>query len=69
MMTVEIWEISYDEGYSISVIPDTFAEDQKRRMLDEGEHKLLHTIVGKDWNDCMTKYHELMGWEPYVPFD
>jgi hypothetical protein len=24
-------------------------------------------IEGEDWVDCMQKYHEHMGWAPYVP--
>lgn len=24
-------------------------------------------IEGTDWNDCMRKYYEHMGWEPYKP--
>lgn len=29
---------------------------------------LLRTIVGIDYDDIMTKHHELMNWEPYKPF-
>lgn len=24
-------------------------------------------IEGESWEDCMAKYHDHMGWEPYVP--
>lgn len=24
-------------------------------------------IEGESWEDCMVKYHEHMGWTPYVP--
>lgn len=27
----------------------------------------LFEIEGNDWEDCMTKYHEHMGWETYKP--
>lgn len=30
-------------------------------------HVLLHTIEAPDWVAVMTRYHELMGWEPYKP--
>lgn len=30
---------------------------------------LLREIEGVDYNDCMRQHHELMGWEPYIPFD
>ena len=36
--------------------------------LLEDDSVLIKTIEGEDWNDCMTKYHEFMGWEPYKPF-
>lgn len=36
--------------------------------LLEKDAVLLRTIEGKDWNDCMRKHHELMGWEPYKPW-
>ncbi len=29
---------------------------------------LVRDITGIDWNDCMIQHHELMGWEPYIPF-
>lgn len=29
---------------------------------------LERTIEGTDWDDCMKKHHEIMGWEPYKPF-
>lgn len=30
--------------------------------------KLCCTIEGETWEDVMTKYHEHMGWEPYIPY-
>lgn len=29
---------------------------------------LIREIEGDDWEDCMRQHHELMGWEPYIPF-
>lgn len=26
-------------------------------------------IEGESWEDCMRKYHEHMGWEPYRPME
>jgi hypothetical protein len=31
--------------------------------------KKLFEIEGNTWEECMTIYHERMGWEPYIPFD
>ena len=60
-MIIEVWE----DDNSISA----FESDNKfQKSLLEGNIKLLRTIEGKDWEDCMKKHHELMGWEPYKPF-
>ena len=60
-MTVEVWE---DED-GITVF--TEGDPQKDWLLGENP-KLIRTIEGEDWTDCMIKHHELMGWEPYKPF-
>ncbi len=39
----------------------------KTEMLEK-DALLIKKIEGEDWNDCMTKYHEFMHWEPYKPF-
>lgn len=39
----------------------------KTEMLEK-DALLIKKIEGADWNDCMTKYHEFMNWEPYKPF-
>jgi len=39
----------------------------KTEMLEK-DALLIKKIEGEDWNDCMTKYHEFMNWEPYKPF-
>ena len=66
--SVEVWETIEEECSSITVFPSTHTDEQKKSILGAGEHKLLRTIVGNDWNDCMTKHHKIMGWEPYIPF-
>lgn len=60
-ITVEVWE---DED-GITVF--TEGDPQKDWLLGENP-KLIRTIEGEDWTDCMIKHHELMGWEPYKPF-
>lgn len=52
----------YDDG---TAIPSDSAT--KDAALSPGA-TLLYTIKGKDWDNCMTKYHVRQGWEPYVPF-
>jgi hypothetical protein len=36
-------------------------------MLEE-DAVIIRSIEGSDWNDCMRKHHEFMGWEPYKPW-
>lgn len=42
---------------------------QQKQIIVEPNSKLINTIEGVDWNDCMTQYHVYMGWEPYKPFE
>lgn len=62
-MFVEVYESKTDN--SIAVILKG-AEPGKGGL--DSNYKLLREIEGIDWEDCMKKHHELMGWEPYVPF-
>jgi hypothetical protein len=60
-MIVEIYESKIEN--TITVICD-----ESQKCLLESDSVLIRTIEGKDWDDCMRQHHELMGWEPYVPF-
>ena len=65
-MTVEIYEsISED---SITVIEKNTKQHHIEKNTLPNDATLIRTISGKNWNDCMTKHHKLMGWEPYKPF-
>ncbi len=46
-----------------------FIQGHKVDWALEPDAKLILIISGKDWTDCMTKYHEEMGWEPYIPME
>ena len=59
-MTIEIY--TSKKWNSITAV----VEGDKEMLEDDAA--LIKKIKGADWNDCMTKYHELMGWEPYKPF-
>ena len=65
MMIIQIWYNGQDE------------ENEEYTFLSKGdsanlwmiqESELIKEISGKDWNDCMIKVHEFLGWEPYKPF-
>lgn len=58
-MIVQVWE----EIDSITVI----IKGSTYPKIEEGA-KLIREIEGKDWEECMEKHHDLMGWEPYKPF-
>lgn len=59
-MTVEVYESK--EWKSITAI----AKGERHQL--EKDAKLIRTIEGEDWNDCMRQHHEMMGWEPYKPW-
>lgn len=59
-MEIEIYESI--EGYTA-----IDKEHQQKQLIIEPNSKLIKTIEGVDWNDCMKKYHDYMGWEPYKP--
>jgi hypothetical protein len=37
------------------------------RDMDDGEPVICCEIEGEHWFDCLRKYHEHMGWEPWKP--
>ena len=59
-MIIEIYTSEKWDSITAVVEGDT-------EMLED-DAVLIRRIEGPDWNDCMTKHHELMGWEPYKPF-
>ena len=59
-MKIEIYTSEKWESITAVVEGDT-------EMLED-DAVLLKKIEGADWNDCMSKYHEFMDWEPYKPF-
>ena len=61
-MKVEIWE--NEDSISGIVSGESYNE-----LLVDKDAKLLRIIEGEDWNDCMRQHHELMGWNPYIPFE
>jgi len=60
-MIIEIWEDNIQN--EITVIE---RGNSNKNLLGVAA-TLIRTIEGEDWNDCMKKHHELMGWEPYKP--
>lgn len=56
-MKIEIWE---DDDGVTSIPAGSFHHYED---YFAGTPKLLRTIEGDDWNECLTKHHELMGWE------
>jgi hypothetical protein len=69
-MIVEVWQSKDTEGdVSFSVIPSTHTPEQRENILGDGAHIKLREIEAPTWTACMTKHHELMGWEPYKPME
>ena len=63
-ISYEVWDLGDEACAEFTMFPSSDAKRQ--RYCDAG--KFLHQIWAVDWNDAMTQYHKLMGWEPYEPF-
>ncbi len=61
-MKVEVWQ----DKVSVSVVTEN---DPNTKIWVGDDAKIIRTIEGIDWEDCMRQHHELMGWEEYKPFD
>ena len=40
----------------------------QKSIVVEHNSTLLRKIESENWEKCMIKHYELMGWEPYKPF-
>ena len=65
-MTIEVYYSPSQNSYTTGLAGFSFANSKSHL---EPDAKLILTISGKDWTDCMTKYHKEMGWEPYIPME
>ena len=41
----------------------------QRNLLIEPGAQCVGTVEADSWDEAMTKYHQFMEWEPYVPMD
>jgi hypothetical protein len=65
MPTYELWESA--DGTELAFMQDVDRDEALLTSLQE-----LHqtwVVEADDWTAAMTRYHEHMGWEPYVPMD
>jgi len=44
------------------------ADHPQKAFLTTGDEPTW-TVDADSWEEAMTKYHDHMGWEPYVPMD
>lgn len=61
-MIYEIWQ----NETSSTIFPENHPQTD---ILIEPDAICVGTIEADSWDEAMTKYHELMDWEPYVPMD
>ncbi len=64
----KVFESKNGGGTDSLVIP-AMDEQKKRELGILNGQKFVRYIVAHDWAEAMTKHHERMGWEPYVPFE
>jgi hypothetical protein len=61
----EIWECwSNDDGAHLTFIPAS-SRHKHRKMLVGAVH--LYSLKANSYNEAQQAYHEIQGWEPYVP--
>ena len=65
-MTIKVYYSPTQNSYTVGLASSSFSFANGQSSL-ELDAKLVLTISGTDWTDCMTKYHKQMGWEPYIP--
>ena len=58
-MIIQVYESNDDKCTTVIL---------KGSPKDEDCQKLIREIEGVDYDDCMRKHYELMGWGEYVPF-
>ena len=62
LVALEVYD--YTDGSITGV-----TSDNPNKEIAIGKNaRFMTKIYGKNWNDCMRKMHEYMGWEPYNPF-
>lgn len=70
-MIVEVWkeeEKADEEDEGFLTYSAFMAESREYHLKFMGKNKkLIHRIEADTWAQAMTKYHELMGWAPYIP--
>lgn len=73
-MTIEVYLSELEDSDSLLVVekgrsvpPNSYDPLKDEQFMPNP--KLILTIEGENWTDCMTKYHEQMGWEPYIPME
>lgn len=65
MSTYEAWR----EPGCLSFGPqEALARDRASGFISAGAQKIW-TVEADSWEEAMTKYHEHMDWEPYVPME
>ena len=65
MTIYEVWQVK--DGTQVTVSTLEGIEDQRKKGLMPGKWRRLHRFEAENWTAAMTKYHELMGFEPYRP--
>lgn len=61
-MIYEIWQ----NDTSSTIFPE---DHPQRAILIEPDARCIGTVEAASWEDAMTQYHQIMGWEPYVPME
>lgn len=68
-MIIEIWADDFGETDTPCSYLITTEDNLSSKLTLCPDARLIHKYEVINWNDAMTKAHELLGWEPYKPVE
>ncbi len=63
----EVWRETDGENETFSMGPSVSIKDEQRRGLIGPDAVRIHRFRAPTYEKAMRHYHELMGWEPWMP--
>ena len=68
-MIFELWKSEDGSEYTFLPHWSIVKCPQLKKDSDDKDQIMIWSVEADTWDEACTKYHEYMGWEPYIPFD
>lgn len=68
-MLYELWQAKDKTEQSFAPIDSYIKQPFLKQTVDGEAMEKVWEVEADTWEEACTKYHEYMGWEPYIPFD